>query len=76
MACSCRDSSIWQECAGAENAKQMRASLDLDNDISDGIVFTLNAKHIMPEMSTYNFLHDALPLISYSIAKAQENNPY
>ena len=54
----------------------MRASLDADNDISDGIVFTLNAKHIMPEMSTYDFLHDALPLISYSIAKTQENNPY
>ena len=60
----------------AGNAKQIRNSLYVDNDISDGIVFTSNGKRVMLEMSTYDFLHDELPLISYHVVRTQDDDPY
>jgi len=60
----------------AGNTKQIRDSLMVDNDISDGIVFTHNGKRVMLEMSTYDFLHDELPLISYHVIRSQDDDPY
>lgn len=60
----------------AGNAKQIHDSLCVDNDISDGIVFTFNGKRVMLEMSAYDFLHDELPLISYHVVRTQDDDPY
>lgn len=60
----------------AGNAGQIRDTLQLDNDISDGIVFSDNGKHVLLEISTYDYNHDAYPLISFYVDRAQIDDAY
>ena len=60
----------------AGNSKQIQDSLLVDNDISDGIVFSDNGKSVMLEMSTYDFLNDELPLVSFYVERTQPDDPY
>ena len=60
----------------AGNTKQIKDELNVDNDVSDGIVFSSHGEPIMIEMSTYGFPEEKLPVVSYNVIKAQSNGLY
>ena len=58
------------------NSKQIREALQFDNDISDGIVFANDEENVMVSMSIYDFLHDELPKVGYTVNRTQNNDLY
>ena len=58
------------------NSKQIHDLLQVDSDISDGIVFSYHQKPVMVEMSTYGFPSDIPPDISYYVERIQADDPY
>ena len=60
----------------AGNTKQIKDALKVDNDVSDGIVFSSHGEPVMIEMSVYGFPKEELPVISYNVIKAQSDGLY
>lgn len=58
------------------NSRQIRDSLQVDSDISDGIVFSDHGKPVMVEMSTYGFPEDVPPDVGYYVERIQADDPY
>ena len=60
----------------AGNSAQIRSHLKVDNDISDGIVFSLAGQPVKVIMSTYQFPQDLPPRIGYSVKRSNAEDPY
>ena len=60
----------------AGNTKQIKDALKVDNDVSDGIVFSSHGEPVMIEMSTYGFPEEKLPVVGYNVIKTQSNGLY
>ena len=60
----------------AGNSAQIRSHLKVDNDIFDGIVFSLAGQPVKVIMSTYQFPQDLPPRIGYSVKRSNAEDPY
>lgn len=58
------------------NSKQIREELKIDNDISDGIMFSKRGEPMLLALSTYDFIDDKVPDVGFYVERNQTDDPY